>query len=484
MSTDLLLRFPLGRFHANPWGRHVNEGEVEWPPSAWRLLRALVSTWHERAEETLDSGVVATLLEQLCDAPSYLLPDASPTTTRHYYPDGTRDAKSSWAEGTDKALDAFVVLAPDGGLVVSWPVDLGPAERAALDTLARLLPYLGRADSVCEASLLDSTPDGSWLRPIGTADGADPGEFGSGVEVLDLLVPRRPLDLDGLQVRTHDLRRSGQLEPPAARRVPYPRPTAPVTAAPRSRPAARVECLMYALDAPALPSHRLAVLVADTLRAAAQARYDDEREMPIEISGHLPDGTPARGHRHAHWWVLPGRGADAGLCAQAVLYVPDGIAAPDLARLRRMRSLYDPQGRFRRLRLAAGATGRFRDLVPELVTPIDPGARTWHTLAPYAPPRHQDRRLPWAEQVEAALREEALLRELAPVETVRVLQGPWLEFARWRAAQRRGDARRAVGVEVVFAEPVPGPLSLGALSHFGLGLFVPGASRAPTLAAT
>jgi len=41
------------------------------------------------------------------------------------------------------------------------------------------------------------------------------------------------------------------------------------------------------------------------------------------------------------------------------------------------------------------------------------------------------------------------------------------------ARQRRGDARRAVGVEVVFAEPVPGPLSLGALSHFGLGLFVP-----------
>lgn len=484
MTTDLLLRFPLGRFHANPWGRHVNEGEVEWPPSAWRLLRALVSTWHERAEETLDDGVVVALLEQLCDAPSYLLPDASPTTTRHYYPDGIRDAKSSWAEGTDKALDAFVVLAPDRDLVVSWPVNLGAAERSALDTLARLLPYVGRADSVCEARLIDSAPAGSWLRPIETVDGADPGELGSGVEVLDLLVPRQPLDLDGLQVRTRDLRRSGQLEPPAARRVPYPRPAAPAYAAVRSRPAARVQCQVFALDAPALPSHRLAVLVADTLRAAAQARYDDEGEMPTEISGHLPDGTTARGHRHAHWWVLPGRGADAGLCAQAVLYVPDGIAAPDLARLRRTRSLYDPQGRFRRLRLAAGATGRLRDLVPELVASVGAGERTWHTMAPYAPPRHQDRRLSWAAQVEAALRDEALLRELPAVETVRVLQGPWLEFARWRSAQHRGDARRAAGVEVTFAGPVAGPLSLGALSHFGLGLFVPGASQAPTSAAT
>jgi len=26
------LEFPAGRYHANPWGRNVNEGEVEWPP--------------------------------------------------------------------------------------------------------------------------------------------------------------------------------------------------------------------------------------------------------------------------------------------------------------------------------------------------------------------------------------------------------------------------------------------------------------------
>ena len=31
---------PAGRFHATPWGRHVNEGAVEWPPSPWRFLRA------------------------------------------------------------------------------------------------------------------------------------------------------------------------------------------------------------------------------------------------------------------------------------------------------------------------------------------------------------------------------------------------------------------------------------------------------------
>ena len=42
--------FPAGRYHATPWGRHVNEADVEWPPSPWRLLRALIATWHRKLD--------------------------------------------------------------------------------------------------------------------------------------------------------------------------------------------------------------------------------------------------------------------------------------------------------------------------------------------------------------------------------------------------------------------------------------------------
>ena len=47
----LSIRFPAGRFHATPWGRHVNEEAPEWPPSPWRLLRALVATWKQKLDE-------------------------------------------------------------------------------------------------------------------------------------------------------------------------------------------------------------------------------------------------------------------------------------------------------------------------------------------------------------------------------------------------------------------------------------------------
>jgi len=45
------LAFLNGRFHATPWGRHVNEGAPEWPPSPYRLVRALYDTWKRNASK-------------------------------------------------------------------------------------------------------------------------------------------------------------------------------------------------------------------------------------------------------------------------------------------------------------------------------------------------------------------------------------------------------------------------------------------------
>ena len=46
--TTIRLTFPAARYHATPWGRHVNEGVPEWPPSPYRLLRALYDVWQRK----------------------------------------------------------------------------------------------------------------------------------------------------------------------------------------------------------------------------------------------------------------------------------------------------------------------------------------------------------------------------------------------------------------------------------------------------
>jgi len=57
--------FPSGRFHATPWGRHVNEGATEWPPSPWRFLRALVAAWKRKLDDQLRQADVEKLLRAL-----------------------------------------------------------------------------------------------------------------------------------------------------------------------------------------------------------------------------------------------------------------------------------------------------------------------------------------------------------------------------------------------------------------------------------
>ena len=46
--TVIELHFLAGRYHSTPWGRHVNEGQPEWPPSPLRLLRALYDAWRRK----------------------------------------------------------------------------------------------------------------------------------------------------------------------------------------------------------------------------------------------------------------------------------------------------------------------------------------------------------------------------------------------------------------------------------------------------
>src|SRR3990167_10794856 len=109
-------RFLAGRYHATPWGRHVNEGAVEWPPSPWRILRALVATWKRTLPDVPESEV-RPILETLAHTPpDFALPPAATGHTRHYMP----WFKKGPGDRT-KVFDAFVAVAPDTDVVVAWP---------------------------------------------------------------------------------------------------------------------------------------------------------------------------------------------------------------------------------------------------------------------------------------------------------------------------------------------------------------------------
>ena len=62
MKLVLRQEFPLGRFHATPWRVNpFDDPHGEWPPSPWRLVRAVTARWYQWARETEQEPDVAKL---------------------------------------------------------------------------------------------------------------------------------------------------------------------------------------------------------------------------------------------------------------------------------------------------------------------------------------------------------------------------------------------------------------------------------------
>lgn len=482
--VGIALRFTAGRFHATPWGRHVNEGVVEWPPSPWRLLRALIAVWRRTLPE-VEQASMEGLLARLGSPPSFSLPPAQMAHTRHYMPLGTPSGKAL-------VFDTFVAIPPNEPVICVWPdAELDPDQRELLRQLLDNLPYLGRAESWVRASLVDGTLETN-CRPVleGVAE--------SSAELVRVLVPAEPLRVTALVAETGSLRSRGYLVPPGSRWVTYALPEGALETPRRARrrkarPGRRedVTVVRFALDAPVLPPLVDTLRFAEVARQAAMSQYGRRNAGRVSstFSGRGEDGSPLRGHRHAFY--IPTDEDGDGRLDHLTIWAPGGLALDEYHALAAMEEL-----------------ARSRDsLVVKLVwlgegTPSDFPApwlgrhRRWRSQTPFVLSRHvklrgdtQGRTVPKrvVDGPEDQLHLELRRRGYPMPVAVRRLPGlrlsrggglgrssklyGWHEFHRWRS--RVPPAGNAYGFEIEFAEDVQGPLLLGYACHFGLGLWVP-----------
>jgi len=206
------IQFTAGRYHANPWGRHVNEGSAEWPPSPWRFLRALVAVWRSRARN--DEDVLRALVTRLAPSPSFGLSPVTTGHSRHYVPTGAT---------TRLALDTFVSCPQ--GVTLRWAgVSLEEGEGRLLDELLSELTYFGRADSWCEAR---RCPHGGAAH----AYPLEPGATHHGAAVT-LLCAEPQVTLEQLELTPAQMRRKRYNRPPGSRWVTFALDPVEVTAVP------------------------------------------------------------------------------------------------------------------------------------------------------------------------------------------------------------------------------------------------------------
>ena len=178
------LKFPAGRFHATPWGRHVNEGAPEWPPSPWRLMRSFVAAWKVKCPD-LSEHQVRPVLEVLAAPPEFSLPRATLGHTRHYMPLGLKSKEGRLVDNKTLVFDAFVCLDRASEVLVRWPdAELNAEQREFFGTLLNRLGYVGRAESWCEARLVTDEEAAAATPNCQPLDGRTPE---SGKELVRVL---------------------------------------------------------------------------------------------------------------------------------------------------------------------------------------------------------------------------------------------------------------------------------------------------------
>ena len=443
MSLSLAFRFLAGRYHATPFGHHVNEGLIEWPPSPWRILRALISVGYTSGVWNGEGPPPAarSLIEKLsAELPSYHLPLALGTHSRHYMPIGVLDDKK--IEKTSLVFDTWARVG-DEEMTVTWKdVSLDQNEASILDDLVQCLNYLGRSESWVEGRMMEAgepveesnclpdqqgeVPDRGWeqvalLAPMGVSDYAAwrakqcEGALASlplpdGRKPSKALLRKRdkavepyPADLlDCLQMHTNWWRSHGWSQPPGSRRVFYRRPSdAIAVGAPKTKwataPERQVEAMLLSLtnasrNDHALPHVTRTLAQADLLHRALISIAAGNGAPPPELTGRDENRHPLRGpHEHAHINPLDLDGD--GHLDHILIWAHMGLGVKAQAAIRAVRKTFT-KGDIEPLRLALAAAGSLSDLaqLPDkyghTIVAITTRASVWQSVTPFVPPRH------------------------------------------------------------------------------------------------
>ena len=462
MTTVLQLEFPWGRYHATPWGRNVNEGLPEWPPSPWRVLRALFATWKIRCAH-LQAENVAAVLSQLAGSPTIHVPAMKSAHLRHYMPQ--IDHRSVGKPSTTITFDPFAVMNPGEPIFIEWEVEMTGSQQKALDHMADALSYLGRSESICEAAMVSQVENSglvSW-RPAGPGDPTD----------AEILCARQPFELSDLLQSPDTVRKNGQLFPTGSRLVPYTKADSTEVATITNDWRPTYAAVRFAVHPRPRPMIADAVAVGELLRRTALQKHG----VPsATLSGKRASGDyRLDGHQHAHYLSLAHRGRldSAAPIDSVIVWAPGRLSGDELAALAQVRWLR--AGRSASgvpdIALAVADFGDIGEVAPEVVGP----SSVWVSRTPFAPGRH-GKKLSWAEHVRAEIeRELSVYRDLPAPASVTVVDTDVRRYRRYRLPPKEtmGSSRRAAMAQIRFCQPVEGPIVLGSLSHFGLGLFVP-----------
>ena len=509
MSISLTIRFINGQYHATPWGSHVNEGLVEWPPSPWRILRALLAVgfskqnWGNSVQELPEAGQKLLIKLASC-LPAYQLPKGAVAHTRHYMP--TNDKPT-------KVLDAFIRIsesetAEKQTLKIYWNIDLDEDEFSCFKSLAKSMSYLGRRETWIEAMAQKDVPepDETWCTPVLNDEFARPGweQTSLYVAIPDTTyqtwraqqaaqprkskAPQLPQDIiECLCLNTSEWRDAGWSQPPGSRKVFYWRPGDALEPAAQQTTFRKphyspTECILLSLmsdtvNGTARPMIYHCLPQLEFVHEAAIKKLCKNHQAELScpsLTGKDDARMPLKGaHRHAHYYPLD---LDEDKRIDHILvYSPIGLDHNAQTALMSVSRTYSSD--YPSLIVSCVGCGaielmrrqiRDRKNRPSLLLAC---SREWESYTPFIAPRYIHKT--GKHSIEDQIIRECESRGLAKPQKIEIRERT--EFLKFIVKRQKGKTQPPSSVpfciHLTFAEPVQGPISLGYASHYGLGIF-------------
>lgn len=406
---------------------------MEWPPSPWRILRSLISTWYHKSQAEIDENTIRRIVEKLSALPVFSLPQASQGHTRHYMP--------LYREATTMVFDTFAAIDSENRLLVMWPdVDLSDEERSALSVLLSRMGYLGRAESWVDARLTEGTqdqvnsiplqenstlPEGS--ESIRTLAAMPPQAYrdwratnlaerkGRRLEELRVAAKLKGKNDDAVQLKkkdlerieqcyspdlfsalhadTGDLKRAGWSQPPGSIWVDYTRPRNAFEVLPQAAKkisaGQKPTVARFAVASQVPPRLTEAISFAERIHDALV--YNSKGSSVF--TGCAESGIPMEGHKHA--FILCesnlglGRG-QRGEITHAVIYAPAGFDFRERKALDSLTRIWGRDGHDVQLILIG--VGQPEDFAgtdtARGACSILAESRNWISRTPFVPTRH------------------------------------------------------------------------------------------------
>ena len=189
------VRFTTGRYYARAWD---NSG-AEWPPSPYRILRAMIAAWKYNLSVIPEEDVQSVVRMLSSERPFFVLPPAHAAVEN----DSQKNTTAPYVSVNSRRY-AYIL----------WPnVRPNLQQRAILKKILSQIHYLGRTKSWCAMDLAGGTLREPNCIPLNTETDHRC--------VTYVLLPASDITLNDLYTASYGARKTEAMRPDGSRYVGY-----------------------------------------------------------------------------------------------------------------------------------------------------------------------------------------------------------------------------------------------------------------------